>query len=97
MDEGFSLRFDYSDLIAQCEAEMFAAGLSWRSPHVHRWIGEIGCPSRHYLEYDGFYFLLERLAIYICDGAPHDSEAMAESQQSSKAVGCLLSNPSSNA
>ncbi|MGD1899285.1 MAG: hypothetical protein ACFB16_20340 [Phormidesmis sp.] len=66
--------------------ELFAAGLSWRSPDVHQWMGEVGTPSRHYLDVDGIYFLLERLAIYICDGAPHDKEAVVQNNSGLRAA-----------
>ncbi|MEL6261947.1 MAG: hypothetical protein AAFQ40_14505 [Cyanobacteria bacterium J06623_5] len=44
------------------------AGLTWKHPQVVEWMGEVGPPRRDYLDMDGFYWLLERLAIYIVDG-----------------------------
>ena len=64
-------RFDYSDLIARCSIELEIAALSWRSPLVCRWMGEIGAPRPDWLDVDGFEWILERLAIYIEDGGCH--------------------------
>ena len=61
-------KFDYSDLIAQCSLDLEHANLSWRSPLVAGWLGEVGVPRADWLDVDGFVWILERLAIYICDG-----------------------------
>ena len=66
-DDAFE-RFDYSDLIARCSIELDIARLSWRSPLVAGWLGEVGAPCADWLDLDGFTWILERLAIYICDG-----------------------------
>lgn len=68
MDKELFQRFDYSDLIAACSIELEIAELSWRSPTVAQWLGEVGAPRADWLDVDGFMWILERLAIYICDG-----------------------------
>ena len=68
MENDAYVKFDYSELQAQCSVELDAAGLCWRSPVVARWLGECDAPRPDWLDIDGFLWILERLAILIEDG-----------------------------